>query len=90
MIIEFTWALEYTVAAVVILALENTEATFHAVILLEFVDDVILTIWHFLLVLRLARVKVSAHYHTECPLLTDSRILCENLLAEIFGEKIFN
>ena len=78
MVIEFTWALEDSVAAVLILALENAEATFHAIVLLEFVDDVILTLWHLLLIVRFARVKVCAHYHIECPRLTNSRILCQN------------
>ena len=67
-IIEFTRALDDSVATVLELALKKAEVAVIFIVLLKFVYDVILTFWHLLLVLGLTRVKVSTHYHIHiCP-----------------------
>ena len=90
MVIEFTGALDDSVAAVLELTLEKTKETIHTAVLFEFVDDVLLAVWYCLLVLGLAWVEVCAHYHIESPRLIDSRILSLNLPPKFFGKYIFD
>ena len=78
MIVEFTWALNDSVAAVLELTLEKAEIAIRTTILLEFVHDVLLAIWNLLLILGLAWVKVRTHYHIQSPRLINSRILSQN------------
>ena len=75
MIVEFTWALNDSVAAVLELTLEKAEIAIRTTILLEFVDDVLLAVWNCFLVLGLAWVEVCTHNHIESPRFENSRIL---------------
>ena len=65
MIIESARALDHFVATVLELTLKKAEVALIFNVFLEFVNDVILIFWDFLLVLGLTRVKVLTHDHIE-------------------------